>query len=85
MPRPPWAFVDGVVHLHEQLEDAREHGGCDPDSGVPYPEDDRLAITRGAQPDTSAGIGVLGGVRQQVADHLGQPHRVGVERQRLGR
>ena len=33
--------------------------------------------------DAPAGVGVLGGVRQQVREHLREPHRVAVDRDRL--
>ena len=37
------------------------------------------------QPDLPAPLGVLGGVVEQVRDHLGQPHEVAVHPQRPGR
>ena len=51
-----------------------------PIAGVPHPDDRprrprRSAVSQMRPPV----VGVLGGVVQQVADHLGQPGRVGVE------
>jgi hypothetical protein len=39
----------------------------------------------GGQPDVATSLRVLGGVGQQVQEDLGQPGRVGVEVDRLGR
>ena len=75
-----------MVHLHEQLEDVRQHIRGDADAVVPHSQNRlRRLPARADQPDVSVRLGVLGRVRQQVADDLGQPHRVGVQEQRFGR
>ena len=83
--QPALRLRGGVVHLHEQLEDAGEHVRGDPDAVVPDPQHRHVAVPLGRQPDAPARLRVLGGIRQEVADDLGEPHRVGVEQQRFGR
>ena len=85
MPSPPCDLRGGVVHLHEQLEDAGQHVRGDADAVVPHPQHRLVALPLGRQPDAPVRLGVLGGVGQQVADDLGEPHRVGVEQQGFGR
>ena len=42
---------------------------------------DLVAAPRGADDDVASALGVLGGVGEQVGDHLGQPRRIGVDHQ----
>ena len=64
---------------------SRQMLGGDADAGVPHRHDDLVALPLGGQPDVTALVGVLGGVVEQVREHLGQPGRVGVQVDRLGR
>ena len=59
--------------------------GGDADAGVPHPHDGLAAFPLGGEPDVAAPLGVLGGVVEQVREHLRQPGRVGVQGDRLGR
>ena len=71
--------------LREHLEDARQHLGGDADAVVLDRHDHVAPLPLGTQPDAAAFLGVLGGVVEQVGEHLGQPHRVGLEVDRLRR
>ena len=44
---------------------------------VPHPQHRHVAVPLGGEPDAAFRLRVLGGVGQQVADHLGQAGRVG--------
>ena len=58
----------------------------DADAGVPHARPPPRSPCRSAvQPDVAAPLGVLGGVVEQVGEHLGQPGRVAVETDRLRR
>ena len=59
--------------------------GGDADAVVPHADDRLLALALDRQRDVAALVGELAGVVQQVADHLRQPRRVGVEIHRLRR
>ena len=61
-----------------------QHLGRDADAGVAHAED-RVAALRATDVAMGPGLGVLGGVVQQVADDLLQPRGVGVHHQRLRR
>ncbi len=73
------------LRLRENLEDARQHLGHDADAVVLDRHDHVAPLPLGGQPDATAILGVLGGVVEQVGEHLGQPHRVGLQVDRLGR
>ena len=83
--QPALRAVERAVDLGEQVEDARQHLG-----GMPMPVS-RTRMTASSssalhrEGDRAAFLGVLGGVVEQVAEHLGQPHRVAVDAQRLAR
>ena len=64
--------------LLEQVEDPRQHLGGDADPVVLHGQD-QLPVVRGdAELDVAAGIGVAGGVGQQIGDHLREADRIGV-------
>ncbi len=47
-------------------------------------DDDQLAaLAPRLELDPAAGVGVLGGIDQQIGEHLREPHRVGHEPHRL--
>ena len=46
---------------------------------VPHPDDDWLLLATGGEPDLAAGVGVLGGVGQEIDDDLFQAGRVGLD------
>ncbi len=90
-PQAPLGAAQGPVDLGEHVEHPRQHVGGNADAGVSHRDHH---FTRGltsparhldTAPDLSARIGILGGVVEQVGDHLGQAHGVGVEDQRRGR
>ena len=67
------------IDLREHVEDARQFVGRDADAVVPHSDHGLPAFLLDGQPDVPAPVGELAGVVQQVADHLRQPRRVGVE------
>ena len=72
-----------VVFLLEQHEEALSHRGREPDAVVRHSHPDGVAIALDGQVDAPAGIGVLGGIRKQVAHHLAHAHGVGNDPQGL--
>ena len=73
------------VRLREHLEQARKLIGDDPDSVVAHADHGLIAVTIDRELDVSALVGELARVVEQVAHHLSQPRRVGVEMDRLRR
>jgi len=87
---PPWArtidckpdaraagpAVAGRVHPVEALEDQRKRGLRDADAVVLDLHHRPLALPSGQDPDVSALRGVLGGVADEVGQHLVQPRPV---------
>ena len=56
-----------------------------PDTIVLDPDDDLLPFTRGRDLDAPSLRGVLGGVAEEIDEHLLQTHGIGLEPLRLGR
>ena len=61
------------------------HLGRDADAGVSHPQDGLIAFAAERDRDPAAGLGVLGGVVEQVRHDLLQPGRVAFDPERLGR
>src|SRR5690606_42018077 len=60
-----------LLTLDEQLEHPREQRGRHPAAVVPDTDPQLAALVEPRrQPDVAAGIGVAGGVAEQVGDHL---------------
>ena len=78
-PRPPSAAVERAVGLGEQARRrAASISGAMPMPLSRDADDDLAALAAGREPDRGRpAVGVLGGVVQQVGDHLRQPRRVG--------
>jgi len=83
MPNPPSVRSSG--NLHEHLEDPRERFLREAYAVVGDSDYNSRALSPRRDLDVAAGLCVLGGVGQQVAEDLREPQRIGVERQRLGR
>lgn len=73
------------AHLREQLEDRRLRVGRYADAVVLHPEADRFAPLFDPKPHVAAVFGVLVCIADQVAEDLGQPHRIRPEPDRLAR
>lgn len=74
------AGMQGPFQLHEGIEDRVQLGRVDAYSFVPDADDRQPGIALGAahrQVDVAARRGELGRIDEQVADHLGQPGRIG--------
>ena len=65
---------------------AEQHVGRDADAGVPDADDHVVPVPAAtASRSDPPAVGVLGGVVQEVREHLGEPGRVAVHPHRLGR
>ena len=73
--------VQAALLLAEGLEHAWQLGRLNPDARVRHRDHGPLAVPVQPHPngDAATGVGELDGVVQQVADHLGQPRRVGLQ------
>ncbi len=66
-------LIDGGLSLRENLEDARQHLGLDPDAFICNANDRLCAFEIGIQPNHSVRFRILGGVGQQVGNDLRKP------------
>ncbi len=82
MPSPPWPR-SGSVAPGEEVEHRRQRLGGDADSGVGHGDRGVTSLARHAQRDPAARGGELGGVVQDVGQHLDQPGLVAVDGQQL--
>jgi hypothetical protein len=71
--------------LHEQVENTRQRFCRDADSVVGHGDHDGLMTHHPGEGDATPFAGVLGGVVQQVAKNLVQPHGVAVHGKRTPR
>lgn len=80
--QPALRGLGRAAGLHEHVEHGVQHFGRDADAIVLH-ADDGLAVHRlRSQRDVPAGGRVLGGVVEQVGEHLREPHAVAFQRQR---
>ena len=63
----------------------RQHVAGDADAGVAHHDHGRAAFPLGCEPNAAATVGILGGVVEQIGDGLGEPGRICIEVDRLGR
>jgi hypothetical protein len=68
-----------AVGLDERLEDASELIARDPAPGVAHGHPDAVEAALDFDVQLAAGRRELGRVHQQVAEHLGEPHRIALE------
>ena len=71
------------LYLVEEVEDTEQSLGRHPDPGVAHLEHELVGLPGHDQIDPAAGIGVLGGVGQEVGQDLLKPGRVGHQGYRL--
>ena len=76
--------VDGVVRLHEQIEDLRQHVGRDADALVGDPQHGVVAFAADEHADDAVAARELERVGNEVADDLLEPHRIAAHPHRLG-
>src|SRR4030095_6433654 len=86
-PDPQAAFVaiERRTNLLKHLKDRRQRFGIEPDTVVRNSQLDRRAVAVCMQTDLAVRVRVLRGVREQVADHLREAQRIGIERDPLAR
>ena len=72
----------GRVRLDEQVEDPGQHLRRDADARVAHAEHSLTALLFDGQTDAAVRLGVLGGVGQEVTDHLRQADRVRLQQER---
>ena len=80
-PEPALGAGQRAVPLGEEVEDAGQQLGRDADARVPDLDDDVRPLAAGRERDAAPGVGVLGGVGQEVDEDLLEPDRVGLEPQ----
>ena len=76
--------VDGVVGLHEQVEDLRQHFGRNSDALVGDAQHRVVAFAPDTHADHAFAARELECVRDEVADDLLEPHRVAADPHGLG-
>src|SRR5262249_18386553 len=75
----------GTVYLGEHFKNAGQHLVRDADASVLDTDEHMLAILLGSQPDTTALLGVFGGVIEQVKQDLSESDWVCFQVDRLWR
>jgi hypothetical protein len=70
--QPGRAAFERGVGLHEHIEYFAQHLGRDADAVVTDADRQLLAVQRGVQRELAIAVGVLGGVVEQVGQHLRQ-------------
>ena len=76
--------VDGVVRLHEQVEDLRQHVGRDADALVGDAQHRVVAFAADEHADHAFAARELERVGNEIADDLLEPHRVAADPHGLG-
>jgi hypothetical protein len=82
-PQPALCLLQRPIHLTEHVEDVGQLVGRDADAGVLDRHHHVAPLPLGGQPDLAPTVVVLGGVVQQVGEHLSEPGRVGVHDDRV--
>ena len=60
-----------MIDLHEQLEDSGQHLRRDPNAIISHPEHSLLPFPQSGYRNPPVGLGILGGIGQEIADDLG--------------
>ena len=76
--------VDGVVRLHEQVEDLRQHVGGNADALVGDTQHGVVAFASDEHADHAFAARELERVGNEVADDLLEPHRIAAHPHGLG-
>ena len=79
MPRPPCELRCEAIDLDEHLENARQHFGRNAGASVLHANYDFRAFAPRYQGNLATGRRVLGGVVQQIRQHLRQTGWIGIE------
>src|SRR4029453_10270077 len=75
----------GRLCLRENVENTGEYLGDDADTAILDGDGHVATNPHSRQLDATALLGIFGGVVEKVGEHLGQPHRVSIEVDRLRR
>jgi len=75
-PKAPLRSGRGLDGLCEGLEDPRQHVGGDADPGVRDRDHGLPALAPGGETDQPPRLHVLARLREEVGDHLGEPHGI---------
>jgi hypothetical protein len=70
------------MDLRQQVEDRFKLLRCKADAVVTHAQGNLIVLLHELQCDVAAGLGVLGGVLDEVRDDLLQPNRIAVELRR---
>ena len=82
---PAVGAVEGAVDLGEEVEDVAQHLRRNADPVVAHRDHRLVLLGMELEPDAPAFRGVLGGVVEEVADHLGQAGGVALHLERARR
>ena len=82
---PALRAIDRLPLLDEQIEDVRQHLGRDANAGVTHAQDHFMVDGLAADGNVPSRRGVLGGVGEQVRNHLAEPRDVGIHQQAASR
>ena len=85
MPSPPLRLLQRAIDLSEHVEHMGQHVGGDTHAVVRYAHHRVAPLPLDGQSNASAPIGVLGGVVQQISQHLRQPGEVAIDVDWFGR
>ena len=77
--------IERSIALDEEVEHVRQQIRREPGARVAHVQHDLVAVALGGQADVAAVGCVLGGVVEQVRDHLREPGGIGMEAHGLGR
>src|SRR5688500_14165750 len=72
-----------TIRLYEKVEDVRQDIGRETDAIVADAHDDRVVLSCRDELDLSFAPRELGGVVEQVGEHLRQPNQISLHRNRL--
>ena len=78
--QPALRAIQRLARLREHVEDARLHRRVDADAGVANADDHRVRVAARADLNRSSGLGVFGGVGQEIRHNLRKALSVGVNR-----
>src|SRR5688572_3127327 len=83
--QPALSSAGRVLDLREHFKDTGQHIRQDADAAIADRDHYTVALAPRGEPDSSCGIGILGGIIEEVRNDLLQPYRIGFERERLRR
>jgi len=84
-PSPPCYAIERLLCLGEEIPDARQHLGRNPDPAVADMHLNLVTAPDGSHLNAPPGVGILPGIREQIHEDLFQTARVSIKANGLGR